>query len=241
MTDQKNLNTLKTLAKRYARASRVPHHEALDFVAANLGFPHWKAIASATKDDWRPNPEQLAYIEAIVSSTNPSYKRPPTPYESTTSPVGENELVEEGTIGTHQYWLEEALDDVHLYGKGWHILVAEAPSAEPVVEVTDKRFKSNPIHDPEFVKEAIKIARVKAERVRARISSDWPRRSTKPDASGRTRHPLSGNLSAEWFCLHCDRKSTGAEIAGNMWHCPTCSATPIDMFSTPFWLEGDSE
>lgn len=239
MTDRNDLQTLKTLAKRYARANRVPHHEALDLVAAELGFPHWKAVANAARDSWRPSPEQLADIAALVRKTAPTFQRPQTDRESITLVFGDDEPVEEGTIGPHPYWIEEAMDDVHLSGKGWHILVGEALSAEPVVEVTDKRFKSNPIHDPEFVKEALKIAQARAAIVRARISSDWPRRSTKPDADGRARHPLFGNLSKEWFCLHCDGKSTGAEMARNMWHCPTCSATPIDIFSSPFWL-GDA-
>ena len=113
-------------------------------------------------------------------------------------------------------------------------MIGEAPSAEPVVEVTDRRLKSNPIQDPEFVKEALMIGQARAMRVRARISSDWPRRSTKPNADGSARHPLFGGLSKDWFCLHCDGKFTGAEMAKNMWHCPSCSATPIDIFNSPF-------
>ena len=158
MTDRNDLHTLKTLAKRYARANRVPHHKALDLIARELGFPHWKAVANSARNSWRPSPEQLSDVEAFVHKTAPTSQRPPTDRESITLIFGDGEPVEEGTIGSHPCWIEEALDDVHLWGKGWHILVGEAPSAEPMVEVTDKRFKSNPIHDPEFVKEALKIA-----------------------------------------------------------------------------------
>lgn len=214
MTDRNDLHLLKTLAKQYARANRLPHHKALDLVAVKLGFPHWKALSSAAKGNWLPGPEQLANIKAFV-------RRDDKPTEN-------------GSIGSYSFWIEDALDDVHIFGRGWHIQIGEAPSLAPVIEVTDKRIKSNPIHDPEFVKEALNIANARAERVRARISSDWPRRSTKPDVNGRARHPISGGLSEKWFCLHCDGKFTGGQMARNMWHCPACSATPIDIFISPF-------
>ncbi|MEP1931950.1 MAG: hypothetical protein ABJJ37_11775 [Roseibium sp.] len=236
MTDKQNLQTLKTLAKRYARACRIPHHQALDIVAGNLGFPHWKAATNAAKEGWLPSPEQLSNIEKFVSSTNPTYEKSETGPDDAVLFFGDDDTAEKMSIGPHSFWVEDALGDVHLVGKGWHIQVPEAPSAEPIIEITDKRFKSNPVRDPEFVAEALKIALARAEIVQAQTSSDWPRRSTKPDADGRVRHPLSGGLSKEWFCLHCDGKFTGTEIARNMWHCPDCSATPIDIFSSPFWL-----
>lgn len=236
MTDRSDLHDLKTLAKRYARANRIPHHKALDLVATAIGFPHWKAAANAAKGDWRPSPEQLADVEALVRGTIPALRTDHEP-----NLVLGDEGPEEGAIGAHPYWIEESLDEVHVYGRGWHIMIGEAPSAEPVIEVSDRRFKSNPIQDPEFVKEVLEIGQARARRVRARISSDWPRRSTKPDADGRARHPLSEDLSKDWFCLHCDGKFTGTEMAKNMWHCPSCSATPIDIFSSPFWLGVESE
>ena len=51
-------------------------------------------------------------------------------------------------------------------------------------------------------------------------------------------HPLFEDRSAEWNCLHCDGKITGVQIAANLWHCPACGASPIDIFAAPFWLEG---
>ena len=145
--------------------------------------------------------------------------------------------MEEGNIGPHSYQIEESWADVHMFGKGWHIQLDETPSAEPVIEVTDRRFKSNPIRDPEFVEEALRVAKAYAERVRAHMSTEWPRRTTKPDADGMALHPLGRGLSSKWFCLHCDGEFTGSDMARNLWHCPDCSATPIDIFDSPFWLE----
>ena len=35
---------------------------------------------------------------------------------------------------------------------------------------------------------------------------------------------------------------TGAQIAENLWRCPECGASPIDIFDTPFWLtKGDEQ
>jgi hypothetical protein len=62
-------------------------------------------------------------------------------------------------------------------------------------------------------------------------------RSTHSDPDGTAVHPLFGGASAEWPCLHCDALSTGAEMAANMWHCPKCSATPIEYLSLSARLE----
>jgi hypothetical protein len=142
---------------------------------------------------------------------------------------------EQGSIDAHDYTTEIDFEVV-MYGQGWAICVEQAPSEKPVIEIYDDS-KDNPILDPAFVSKALKIAHAAAEELRARIASDWPRRSTKPDAKGRALHPLfrERGLSKEWHCLHCNAVSTGAQIAANMWHCPKCSATPIDIFAEPFW------
>jgi hypothetical protein len=44
----------------------------------------------------------------------------------------------------------------------------------------------NPLDDPAFFEEVMKIANAAADRVRESICQDWPRRSTKPDRGGRT-------------------------------------------------------
>ncbi|MEM8863235.1 MAG: hypothetical protein AAGD96_33410, partial [Chloroflexota bacterium] len=143
----------------------------------------------------------------------------------------------EGIIGSHHYSLEVLLDDVYMRGRGWLVHIPEAPSREPIIQVTDRRYKENPINSPDFVVQALVIANAKAEQVRARIATDWPRNSTKPDAQGRATHPLHGGSSDKWFCLHCDVESTAAAVAANMWHCPACSASPIDIFDSPWWQE----
>ena len=224
MTDTSHLDTLKRLAKQYARTNRIPHHQALDLIANVLDFPHWKAVAAAARTDWNPNAEQMTEVEAFVRET---YSPP------------ERSLLGEGKIGPHSYQIEDDLDDAHIFGEGWHIHLSEAPSADPIVAVTDRRIQPNPIYDPEFVREALEIARARAKEIHARIAQDWPRRSTKPDADGNARHPLHGDLSNEWYCLHCDGKSSAEAIASNFWHCPNCGATPIDIFSAPFWLSND--
>ena len=105
------------------------------------------------------------------------------------------------------------MDEVFVRGRGWMVHVPEAPSKQPCVRVTDKRYKVNPIHDPDFVARALEIANVKAEQVRARIASDWPRRSTMPDAKGCAVHPINGGSSDTWFCLHCDEQSSAKSWA----------------------------
>lgn len=77
--------------------------------------------------------------------------------------------------------------------------------------------------------------------VRSKISSEWPRRPTKPDGDGKARHPLWDRDSDTWFCLHCDGKITGVQIAKNLWHCPACGAAPVDIFDAAFWCEDEGK
>ncbi|MBL4807706.1 MAG: hypothetical protein JKY31_10510 [Rhodobacteraceae bacterium] len=135
----------------------------------------------------------------------------------------------------------ETLGDVYLTGEGWSIHVSEAPHAPPRVEIAKQSNSSNPINDSDFLQDALQIAQTRSEQIRARIASDWPRRSTKPDAEGKVRHPLGHGLSDKWFCLHCDALITGQQIADSLWHCPACHASPLDIFETAFWLSDDDE
>lgn len=34
---------------------------------------------------------------------------------------------------------------------------------------------------------------------------------------------------------------TGTQIAENLWHCPRCNASPLDIFTAPWWLEGSDK
>lgn len=234
MTDTDLLRALKSHAKFFARANRIPLHKALDQVASKLGFHHWVSAKKALAEGWRPSQEQMAAAEELVKAAVVS-RRKPTSEEAilTLGEIGSSP--KEGSIGPHQYTIEISFGDVHMFGKGWAIYIDEAPSASPIVQITNNRINPNPINDPMFLDEALEIARENVKKARAEISLDWPRRSTKPDASGRIRHPLFGGLKNEWYCLHCDRNLNSDELAENMWHCPSCNATPIDIYPAPFW------
>lgn len=231
MTNYTNLNSLKTIAKRLARGQRIAHHHALDALANALEFPHWKALTVAWETGWRPEP---AKVDAFAIASNVGNADTRSRHH-----IGLGFVTrEQGRIETHDYTMEIDFEVV-MYSQGWSIYVEQAPSEKPVIEIYDDS-KDNPVRDPAFVSKALAIANIGAEKLRARIASDWPRRSTKPDGKGRVLHPLFGDrgLSSEWHCLHCDTASTGTQIAANMWHCPKCSATPIDIFAEPFWKAG---
>jgi hypothetical protein len=226
MTKTNDLQTLRTIAKRRARKSRIPHHHALDLLAVELGQPHWNALTSAWEKGWRPEPTVL---DSLATPTSSKVADP-----MTIPVLGIGLVVEEqGVIDGHPYRLEIDFEVV-MRGKGWCILLEHAPSELPVIEVYE-RSKDNPILNEAFKEKALAICHKAAERLRARIAVDWPRRSTKPDANGQAQHPLSKGVSRNWYCLHCDADLSGAQMAKNMWHCPKCNATPIDIFSVPFW------
>lgn len=227
MTYCNDLKSLKTIAKRLARANRIAHHEALDLIATDLGQPHWNALTGAWEKGWRPQSADLNALSSPTDATDPEVMAIPI--------LGIGRAVEEnGSIDGHPYTL--SIDfEVVMHGHGWAICVEQAPSERPVIETYDNR-EDNPTLNSEFVSKALIICNAAAEKLRARIARDWPRRSTKPDAEGRTVHPLfDRGLSNIWYCLHCDGISSGTQMAENMWHCPKCSATPIDIFGQPFW------
>jgi hypothetical protein len=227
MTIRNELQSLKTIAKRIARAKRIAHHEALDLIASKLGQTHWKALTSAWEKGWRPESKA---VEALASSEKT------IDADVTAIPVlGIGQGVEEGGfLDGHPYVLEIDFEVVMAEIGWWSILLEHAPSKQPLIEVYNQSA-DNPIFDPEFRAKALAICNDAVERLRARIAADWPRRSTKPDADGNAQHPLSRGLASKWYCLHCDGAFTGSQMADNMWHCPACNASPIDMFAAPFW------
>lgn len=240
MTTKNEIDTLKTLAKRYARANRIAQHEALNAIAAALDFPHWAQLAAKAKQGWLPNAEQLAKAEALVHHTHPGADDKESFIDRSFSrPVGEP--IRQGKIGDHAYRVFETFGDIRMEGDGWRILVSEALLSQPLVEIEKPHADASPVREQDFLEAALVIADEEAAKVRAGISSDWPRRSTKPDAEGVVLHPLFGEKSAEWYCFHCDAKITGAQLAENLWHCPDCGASPIDIFSEPAWLDGSNE
>jgi len=227
MTQHNELQSLKLIAKRLARESRIAHHKALDLVASQLGQAHWNALTAAWEKGWRPEARMLEELLNPKGSGDADVMDLPT--------LGIGLGVEEhGVIDGHPYRLEIDFE-VHMAEIGWwSILVEHAQSIAPQIEVYD-RSDNNPILNPEFRAKALAICHEAADRLRARISVDWPRRSTKPDADGQAQHPLFKGVSSEWHCLHCDAASSGAQMAENMWHCLKCNATPIDIFAEPFW------
>ncbi|RWX19738.1 hypothetical protein EHI42_04395 [Rhizobium hidalgonense] len=241
MTETNEFRRLKALAKRYARANRIAQHQALDLIAGELGFRNWVKLISASKKGWQTDTEQMARVEAFVMSPLPAATILKGDSEAMNRRFAYLEQAEHGMIGDHTYRLQEILGDVIIAGEGWSIGVSEDPGAIPIVETYTDPEADCPVLDPEFRQKALKVARDRAVRVRAGISTDWPRRSTKPDLSGVVRHPLGRGKSAVWYCLHCDGKITGAQIAENLWHCPECRASPLDIFDTAFWSDDGGE
>ena len=240
MTTKTKIDELKLLAKRFAHATRSNHREALDAIASELGFPHWKALTVKAKQGWMPSGEELAKADTFVREFFPSIGGEPLFIEQSMSrPV--SEPIKVGEIDGHAYQLFEFSGDIRLEGDGWRILIGEADFSQPVVEIETTHKETSPAANPGFVEKALAIAEAQAVKTRAAIASDWPRRSTKPNAKGEVVHPLHGDQAAEWFCLHCDGKITGAQIADNLWHCPSCGASPLNIFTSPWWLEGGDE
>lgn len=231
MTKNDKLKTLKTLAKRYARATAQPQHVALDFVANRLGFPHWNALAGKAKGEWAPSEAQVATMKAFVGRI--------TSYEGMTFDhiFGGPDAITRGDVKGHSYELKTMLGDVSMEGDGWRIVLPENPLAAPRVEIDIRHAQNSPMNDRVLLAEAVETAKALMQSVKARRFSDWPRRATKPDAEGKVRHPfLEMEESNLWYCVHCDGEITGQQIAGNHWHCPGCGASPINIFPEAFWL-----
>ena len=241
MTEAAEISRLKLLAKRHARATRVALHEAFNSIAVHLGYGNWTQLVSANKSGWVPSPDQVASIEAIVAS----HVSPADFKTESASAIARRweylERAEQGQIRGHAYRLQLALDDVIIAGDGWSITVRENPSARPTVRTSAEADDQCPLFDPHFLEEALSLANDRMAQVRSEISTDWPRRSTKPDADGQSRHPLWDRDSDTWFCLHCDGKISGVQIAENLWHCPACGASPVDVFDTAFWCEDEGK
>ncbi|NRP75656.1 hypothetical protein ILFOPFJJ_06579 [Ensifer psoraleae] len=225
MTETKKLRRLKVLAKQYARANRIAQHVALDLVAEELGFPHWNKLITAIKNGWQADSEQMTGVEAFVTRALPAASFRNGSPEAMSRRLSYLEQAEHGMIGDHPYQLQEVFHDVIIAGDGWSITVPENPGAIPIVETLPDLGGECPVLDPEFLERALRLARDRAAQVRAEISIDWPRRSTKPDFGGVVRHPLSHVESDMWFCLHCNGKITGGQIAQSLWHCPGCGAS----------------
>ncbi|MFB6451237.1 hypothetical protein [Bradyrhizobium tunisiense] len=219
MTIQNELDLLRSFAKRLGRKHEIPHHNALDIIAMQYGHPHWNALMKAWDKGWCPAPHELIDINECSAT------------ESDVRGVG-NVKTTKGDIAGEPYTLEVGFTDVVICGNGWGIHLGHAPSEPAEIE---KYTSPSPLDDKTFLSEVMKIANKATDGVRAAIAQDWPPRSTTPDPDGTVVHPLFGGVSAEWFCMHCDARSTGPAMAANMWHCPKCSATPLDIHPHAWW------
>jgi len=187
-----------------------------------------------------PSEEDLAKADTFVREVFPLLGGKPRFMEQSMSrPV--DEPIKAGEIDGYAYQLFEFFGDIRMEGDGWRILIGEADFSQPVVEIETTHQESSPANDSGFVEKALVIAESQAVKTRAAIASDWPRRSTRPNAKGEVVHPLHGDRATEWFCLHCDGKTTSAQVADNLWHCPGCGASPLNIFTSLWWLEGDDE
>lgn len=226
MTHRNDLKSLRTFAKRYARMKRVALHESLDLIAGKLGQTHWHALAKAWDKGWRPTDVAVEALFSMDEASDPVMAIP-------VLGIGQG-VKEYGELDGHQYLLEIDFEVLMAQISWWSILLEHAPSAKPIIEIYNTS-DANPIFDPVFKEGALAICHKAADRLRARIAADWPRRSTKPDADGQAEHPISKGVSNRWHCLHCDGAFAALQMAENMWHCPKCSASPIDIFVEPFW------
>ncbi len=252
MATTESLGFIKSLSKKLARARRIKQFIALDVSAQQMGYPHWNALTAGYKKGWRPSSTQIDSLRELVNTVNPLRAEDsgaaalnalyPVPGitlatsnpRDVTDPLSADEIF--GELDGHKFRLRVVFDDVFMEGRGWRLVVSEAPSASPEVSVTDRRIKSNPIENEAFVDKALRVAQIRAEQVRARIASDWPRRSTIPDANGKLEHPLFDETADRWACIHCDQVFSGKQIAENLWHCPDCSASPINIHSADEWI-----
>ncbi len=227
MAEADHLKELKSAARKIARARRIKHVGALDVVAKGLGYAHWHAVAVAEKKGWRPTPNDVAAAYALADAENPLISIDTDPFA--TLPAGEFQ----GELLGHAYQVSAELDDVRVWGRGWELVLPEAPLAPPRFRKTDRRLASTPIDDAEFCTAVAALASDWRKRIHARIASDWPRRSTVPDSQGRAQHPLFHSVGREWQCLHCDSSWSSAEITANLFHCADCLASPIDIHVAP--------
>jgi hypothetical protein len=230
-----HLKDLKTSAKAIARARRISHVGALEIVAASLGYPHWNALTAAEKSGWRPSEDDVLSIRALAIAENPLFgiEIPPEIALGDPRPSGE--------VMGHGYRVSVKFDDVRVWGRGWELVLLEAPLAPARYTNTAPEWVDNPYGDDAFKAAIHEIAKGWQQMVHARIASDWPRRSTVPDGDGNAQHPLTRDVGKTWYCLHCDGVSDALAITDNLFHCPHCLASPIDIFSSPWWIAGVGE
>jgi len=222
------IKKLKTLGKRYARATAMAHTDALNILAMEFGFAHWKALTDEVKEDWQPSEEALAQVEEFVRKAGaiPDARNDASHFHE---PEPEN-----GELCGHQFQIGSSLGDVFVSGNGWDLRIPEAPVKAPIVEIDERYAETSPVKDPSFLAKLIEIAQERSKRIRAQMAVHWPRRSTKADLDGVVRHPLRGGEASTWYCHSCDAQIAGSQLAENYWHCPNCGTHPLNIHAEPF-------
>ena len=125
MKTHHDLQSLTTIAKRIARENRIPHHEALDLIAKQLGQTHWNALTTAYGKGWRLQPPATETLDDL--SNDADLMAIPT--------LGLGQVIKRtGFINGHPYSLEVDFEVV-IGGAGWAILLEHAPSEKPVIEI----------------------------------------------------------------------------------------------------------
>ena len=225
------MKRLKTLGKRYARATTMAHTEALNVLAAEMGFAHWKALTDATKEGWLPGDEDLAKASEFVRQAGAK-----TDATASTRDFQQNDepTSEEGELCGHQFQIGDYFGDVVVSGLGWELRIPEAPFKAPIVELDERYAETSPVREPEFLGKLLNIAKERSKRIRAQMAVDWHRRSTKADLDGVARHPIGGGQASDWYCHSCDAQITGTQLAQNYWHCPSCGTHPLNIHMEPF-------
>ena len=242
MVQQNTLTLIKSAAKRVAHARGVAHVEGLNLVAIDLGHPHWPALMSASERGWDLTPDQLFRIGQMVRDDETALALITlgpglvfTRWEPADDATLEYEAIH-GILDGEEFYIAGDEFEVCIGLQGWEITLDQAPSAKPERRRLGKPVKSVDALDPTLVERATTLLKIRARRMHAEVVADWPENSTHPDADGNVVHPLRGGFGKEWHCLHCDAVIAGPKLAANLWHCPECGATPIDIFSTPWWL-----
>jgi hypothetical protein len=158
------LKELKSVARKFARAYNVKHFRALALVAKSVGFPHWHALTVANKKGWLPPANDVVTVETLTGAMSA------TGLIDAYSQLEKDEPAT-GEIQGHAYRVDDALDNTFVRGRGWEVVLPEAPLAPPQFLVTDRRFKANPIADQSFRDEALAIATRWRKGIHARIAS----------------------------------------------------------------------
>ena len=161
MTKKTEIQQLKLLAKRFSHATRSNHRDALDAIAAELGFPHWKALTVKSGQGWMPSDDELAKVDAFVREYFPSLGGKSQFIEQSMSrPI--EEPINVGEIDGHAYQIFEFSGDIRMEGEGWRILVGEADFSQPLVEIEVTHKATSPANYPSFVDKALIVAETQA-------------------------------------------------------------------------------